>query len=196
MSKAKENPLTEKPKGKSSGSSKSKSGDPPPIPASPSAPAADVSRAKDLWMNNSYKNMSSLVERLLHEGLITQPIPPGNQVMEWHCVNKWMKNALAAEGEMIVEFEGEYFWGRTTTGQAVWLDYIIQEIYDDWKEGTTSAMPAQPGAGEDGSMAGSPESTDVMKKAHKKAKKQGINPKQDPEEWSELLKELYDEKGY
>ncbi len=102
----------------------------------------EVSRAKNLWLNNSYKNQTSLVDWVTNqEGFSLEEnssnlgfVLPRN-IMEYHSVNSWLANKLREEGEFLIEFKGEYFWGRQTTGQSVWLDYIIQKIFDNWKEG-------------------------------------------------------------
>lgn len=54
------------------------------------------------------------------------------EVFEYWIVDSWMAEKLKQEGELIVEdfMEGAigYIWCRTTTGQAISMDYVIREI--------------------------------------------------------------------
>ena len=52
------------------------------------------------------------------------------EVCEYWLVSEWLANKLENKGETVErDFMGLIVWGRTTTGQAIWCDYIIQEIY-------------------------------------------------------------------
>lgn len=53
---------------------------------------------------------------------------------------------------------------------------------------------AQPGAGKDGSIAGSPEQGNVMEEAHKIAKRRGVKP--GTEEFGQIMRGLWEAKGY
>jgi len=54
------------------------------------------------------------------------------EVFEYWIVDSWLAEKLKKEGELIVEdfMEGAigYIWCRTTTGQAISMDYVIREI--------------------------------------------------------------------
>ncbi len=90
----------------------------------------DVSRAKDLWYNNSYEQLNQLVEQLITIGEIecNEADPP-----EWYSVNSWLADRLREHGEIVINYQGLHIWGRTTTGQVAWIDYVIQDIYDNLK---------------------------------------------------------------
>ena len=47
------------------------------------------------------------------------------EIYEWYAVTRWLGRQLAERGETVLS--GEY-WGRRTTGQAVMLDEVIQDI--------------------------------------------------------------------
>jgi len=94
-------------------------------------------RAKDLFLNNQYCNQSKLVNHLLEEGVVEYigPLyPEGEVVLEWHSVSTWLAGRLHEHDEVILNFQGERWWGRTTTGQSAWQDHVIKEIYDEWQE--------------------------------------------------------------
>ena len=54
------------------------------------------------------------------------------EVCEWWLVSEWLLNKLEDKGETVErDFMGLCIWARTTTGQSIWCDYVIQEIYND-----------------------------------------------------------------
>ena len=54
------------------------------------------------------------------------------EVCEYWLISEWLASKLEDKGETVEkDFMGLIVWGRTTTGQAIWCDYIIQEIYSD-----------------------------------------------------------------
>ena len=48
------------------------------------------------------------------------------EVFEWWMVSSYLCEKLKEKGCPIIEYEN--IWGRTTTGQAILLDYVITEI--------------------------------------------------------------------
>ena len=58
--------------------------------------------------------------------------PEQNEAYEHWIVSKWLAEKLAAKGEMISQdIFGLTVWGRTCTGQAIMLDRVIAEIYQE-----------------------------------------------------------------
>jgi hypothetical protein len=53
------------------------------------------------------------------------------EIFEWWVVSLWLGRKLLIEGEPVIENSYGIWWGRTTTGQAISLDYIIGKIYGD-----------------------------------------------------------------
>ena len=52
------------------------------------------------------------------------------EVCEWWLISEWLASKLEDKGETVErDFMGLIVWGRTTTGQSIWCDWIIQEIY-------------------------------------------------------------------
>ena len=49
-------------------------------------------------------------------------------VLEWWLVTPYMAELLKEKGEVILSDYDCYWWGRTTSGQALYMDGVIQEI--------------------------------------------------------------------
>lgn len=50
------------------------------------------------------------------------------EVYEYWVVTSWFAEKLKAQGELVVEFLDLVIWGRQTTGQAIYLDSVIDDI--------------------------------------------------------------------
>lgn len=53
------------------------------------------------------------------------------EVFEHWIVTEWLGRKLKAKGEIVEEVLGLVVWGRTTTGQAIRIDDVVCDIYDD-----------------------------------------------------------------
>ena len=53
-----------------------------------------------------------------------------NEALEHWLVSEWLGKRLLEEGEMVIEFLGLTIWGRTTSGQAIYIDSVIEDIYN------------------------------------------------------------------
>jgi hypothetical protein len=53
------------------------------------------------------------------------------EIFEWWICSSWLVEKLRAMGEPILDTDYGTWWGRTTTGQAISLDYVIEKIYDE-----------------------------------------------------------------
>ena len=51
-----------------------------------------------------------------------------DDVMEWWLIDSWLAERLKEQGEVIIEEYGCYWWGRQSSGQAIYMDGVIQEI--------------------------------------------------------------------
>lgn len=64
--------------------------------------------------------------------------PYQREVFEHWIVSDWLADKLAEKGEKIdKDFAGLTIWARTTTGQAVYCDWVIEQIakdLHDWRE--------------------------------------------------------------
>lgn len=55
-----------------------------------------------------------------------------SEIYEHWIVSPWLANKLEAYGQVIDhDFMGLTIWGRTTTGQSISMDYVIQQIAKD-----------------------------------------------------------------
>ncbi len=53
------------------------------------------------------------------------------EAYEHWIVSDWLADKLIEHGEMVTkDFLGLTIWGRTTSGQAIFLDGVIERIYD------------------------------------------------------------------
>jgi len=52
------------------------------------------------------------------------------EIYEWWFVSKWLFEQLRKAGEPVIDSDYGYLWGRTCTGQAIFLDSVIESIYD------------------------------------------------------------------
>lgn len=53
----------------------------------------------------------------------------GVEICEWWGVGSYLGRDLAGRCEVIIDGPHGPIWGRQTTGQAVWLDSVIQDCY-------------------------------------------------------------------
>jgi hypothetical protein len=54
------------------------------------------------------------------------------EIFEHWIVSSWLANKLEEQGETVVrDFYQLDIWCRTTTGQSICLDWVIQQIYND-----------------------------------------------------------------
>jgi len=91
--------------------------------------------------NHVYHNVSYLVQELSQQQkymdeLIEVQVNYSNrqdghpdEALEQWLVSDWLGNRLREEGEMVIEFMGLTIWGRTTSGQAICIDSVIEDIY-------------------------------------------------------------------
>lgn len=52
------------------------------------------------------------------------------EVLEYWAVSTWLAEKLKEQGEAIVEFGLTNVWGRTTGGQAIAMDYVIEKVVE------------------------------------------------------------------
>jgi len=104
---------------------------------------ANEERAKNIVKNEIFANQNSLVEKLISNETIPiddiqnyyAPAEEGSDeeeqpqdIMEWWLVSDWLKDALLKKGEPIIDNELGKWWGRTTSGQAIYMDGVIKNI--------------------------------------------------------------------
>lgn len=66
--------------------------------------------------------------------------PHEREIFQWYAVSSFLADDLEEEGEVVLrDFHGLDLWGRTTFGQAISMDYVIQKVYDNLQKGVTNA---------------------------------------------------------
>jgi len=50
------------------------------------------------------------------------------EIYEWWIVSEYLYRKFKEKGEPVLEWGNNYYWGRTTTGQAILLDSVITSI--------------------------------------------------------------------
>ena len=51
-----------------------------------------------------------------------------DEILEWWLVTEPFSRLLKAEGEYILEILDCFWWGRTCSGQAIYMDSVIEDI--------------------------------------------------------------------
>ena len=103
------------------------------------AEATTQDNCRRLVDNHVYSNVSYLVQELSGDekysdelfevrARLTDDYP--EEALEHWLVSEWLAKRLLEEGEMVVEFLGLIIWGRTTSGQAIYIDSVIEDIYN------------------------------------------------------------------
>lgn len=87
--------------------------------------------AQQIVQNCVLKNQSTLVEEIANLISFEYLDSFVNDVLEWWLVDSWLAERLKQEGEVVIEEYGCYWWGRSTSGQAIYLDSVIQSICEE-----------------------------------------------------------------
>ena len=74
-------------------------------------------------------NQNEVVEELMKNGLIENEILYSDEeVLEWWLITPFFADCLRQEKELVIESLGCHWWGRTTSGQAIYIDNVISDI--------------------------------------------------------------------
>jgi hypothetical protein len=57
--------------------------------------------------------------------------PTYSEALEHWIVTDWFGDELKKRGEMVGEILNLTIWGRTTSGQAISMDYVVQDVLKD-----------------------------------------------------------------
>lgn len=89
--------------------------------------------AQQIVQNCVLKNQSTLVEEMMQANLISFEYLDSfvDDILEWWLVDSWLAEQLKQQGEVVIEEYGCYWWGRSTSGQAIYLDSVIQSICEE-----------------------------------------------------------------
>ncbi len=53
------------------------------------------------------------------------------EIFEWWLISDWLEIKLKMSGEPVLSNDYGSWWGRTCTGQAIFLDTVIEDMYDE-----------------------------------------------------------------
>lgn len=53
------------------------------------------------------------------------------EIFEWWIVTEYLYNHLKKHGDPVLEWGNNYYWGRGTTGQSIYLDWVISKICEE-----------------------------------------------------------------
>ena len=89
-----------------------------------------IMNAQRIVQNCVLKNQSTVIEEMIRANLMSEEYlyPFADDVMEWWLIDSWLAERLKEQGEVIIEEYGCYWWGRQSSGQAIYMDGVIQEI--------------------------------------------------------------------
>lgn len=75
-------------------------------------------------------NQSTVVEELMKSGAILDESLYDEwwEVMEWWLVTPYLARFLRDEFEVIIEDCGCHWWGRQSSGQAIYMDAVMTDI--------------------------------------------------------------------
>lgn len=82
------------------------------------------------WKPVFGEEMNTEMARVFCESAVVQIDPYQREVFEHWIVSDWFAEKLAAHGEKVdTDFAGMTVWARCTTGQAISMDGVVQQIY-------------------------------------------------------------------
>ena len=67
-------------------------------------------------------------QRVVYEALEAIDLDRGEEIYEIWAVSRWLHRELDIRGEIVWEWGNINFWGRMATGQAIYMDHVIQNI--------------------------------------------------------------------
>ena len=91
------------------------------------------SRAKRIADLHVFYGQNEVVEELIRAGKIDEEymyplVDMDGEVFEWWLVSPYLAQELKGRGEVVIDALDCHWWGRTTSGQAIYMDGVIQKI--------------------------------------------------------------------
>ena len=86
---------------------------------------------KQLVANHVLYEQNAVVEELMKAdcGLIDSIRNlDDTDILEWWLVTHWLAELLIENGESVLSEYGNNWWGRTCSGQAIYMDSVIADI--------------------------------------------------------------------
>ena len=86
---------------------------------------------KQLVANHVLYEQNNVIEELIKAdcGLIDSIHNlDDTDILEWWLVTHWLAELLIENGESVLSEYGNNWWGRTQSGQAIYMDRVIADI--------------------------------------------------------------------
>jgi len=80
------------------------------------------------YAHNEMMDCNGRYQKLVWQALEALDCDQDDEIFEIWIVSAWLHRQLDIRGEIVWEWNDVCFWGRMTTGQAIYMDYYIQEI--------------------------------------------------------------------
>lgn len=89
---------------------------------------------KDLVNNHVLYEQNNVVSELIRRGAIPDESLYGEwyEVLEWWLVTPFLAELLKSENEIVLTELDCYWWGRTCSGQAIYMDRVMIAICDSF----------------------------------------------------------------
>jgi hypothetical protein len=71
---------------------------------------------------------NEIINELVKASIIEDEAVYNPDVLEWWLITPQLAKWLKAENEVILEVFDNYWWGRTVSGQAIYIDGVITNI--------------------------------------------------------------------
>lgn len=86
--------------------------------------------AQRLVENCILTNQTAVVDEMLNRQMLPEEYiyPFVGDVMEWWLIDDWLAEQLKQENQVIIEEYDCCWWGRLSSGQAIYMDDVIQKI--------------------------------------------------------------------
>lgn len=84
--------------------------------------------AKQLVEHHVLYCQSSLVSELIEQYIIEDDAIYEHEILEWWLITPTLARWLKEENEIVIEDFGCHWWGRRTSGQAIYLDGVFSDI--------------------------------------------------------------------
>lgn len=91
------------------------------------------SRAKLIADLHVFYGQNEVVEELIRAGKIDEEymcpfVDTDDEIFEWWLVSPYLAQELKERDEVVIDTLGCHWWGRTSSGQAIYMDGVIQKI--------------------------------------------------------------------
>ena len=89
-----------------------------------------MEKIKRIVDNHVLHCQSSLIDYLFSNGLLFEDTVylDNEDILEWWLVTPWLARQLENHDETVIEEYGCHWWGRRTSGQAIYMDEVMADI--------------------------------------------------------------------